>query len=131
AVTVLPMGTSCPSGDAIVAELDRLGAVAALSALGSSQVTIKDTKIRVVLLGRDGSLLGDREAAAPEDCNERAAVAAVFIAAWVGVWTTTPLAEGQDSLESSNHSAAAFPSDVSRRRATATDTTSRTILSSR
>jgi len=125
------MGTSCPSGDAIVAELDRLGAVAALSALGSSQVTIKDTKIRVVLLGRDGSLLGDREAAAPEDCNERAAVAAVFIAAWVGVWTTTPLAEGQDSLESSNHSAAAFPSDVSRRRATATDTTSRTILSSR
>jgi len=131
-VTVLPMGTSCPSGEAIAAELDRLGAGAALAALGSSQVTIKDTKMHVVLRGRDGSLLGDRDVAAPEDCSQRAAVAAVLIAAWVGAWTTTPLAEGQDSLEAPNHNnAAAFPSDVTRPRSRPTEITSRTSLPSR
>jgi len=130
AVAVLPMGTSCPSGDAIAAELNRLGAGAALSALGSSQVTIKDRTMHVVLLGRDGSLLGDREVAAPDDCNERAAVAAVFIAAWVGEWTTTPLVEGQDSLEASNHNTAALPPNVPRSRPRATEPTSRTSLPS-
>ncbi|HJX65535.1 MAG TPA: hypothetical protein VJ860_16465, partial [Polyangia bacterium] len=88
AVMVLPTGTICPSADAIATELDRLGATAALAALGSPEVTVKDTKMHVVLRGQDGSMLGARDVAAPEACNERATVAAVFIAAWVGEWTT-------------------------------------------
>ena len=109
----MPTGTTCPSGDAIAVELDRLGAVAALTALGSSEITVKDASMHVVLRGRDGSMLGAREVAAPEACRERATVAAVFIAAWVGEWTTAPLTEGQDSkLEAPNHNVAAFPSDV-------------------
>ena len=116
-VVVLPTGTTCPSGDAIAAEIDRLGVVAALAALGSPEVTVKDASMHVVLRGRDNSMLGARDVAAPEACHERATVAAVFIAAWVGEWTTAPLAEAQDSrLEAQNHSAATLPSDVPRPR---------------
>ena len=125
AVTVLPMGTTCPSGDAIAAELDRLGAVAALAALGSPEVTVKDTKMHVVLRGQDGSMLGAREVAAPEACVERATVAAVFIAAWVGEWTTAPLAEKQNSkLQAPNHSAGAASSSPPRPRPMTLDSTS-------
>jgi hypothetical protein len=131
AVVVLPTGTTCPSGAAIAAELDRLGASAALTALGSSEITIKDTKMHVVLRGQNGSMLGARDVAAPEACNQRAAVAAVFIAAWVGAWTTAPLAEGQDfKLEAPDHNAA-FPSDVPRPRPRTADPASRTSLPSR
>lgn len=35
--------------------------------------------------------MGAREVAAPEACHERASVAAVFLAAWVGEWSTQPL----------------------------------------
>jgi hypothetical protein len=113
AVTVLPIGTTCPSADAIAAELDRLGSAAALAALGSPEVTVNDTKMHVVLRGQDGSMLGAREVAAPEACNERATVAAVFIAAWVGEWNTAPLAEKQNSKqEVPNHNAAPAASGV-------------------
>ena len=37
--------------------------------------------------------MGAREVAAPEACHERASVAAVFLAAWVGEWSTKPLAD--------------------------------------
>lgn len=103
AVTVLPMGTTCPSGDAIAAELDRLGSLAALASLGSPEVTVNDAKLYVVLRGQDGSMLGARDVAAPEACNERATVAAVLIAAWVGEWTIAPMADSQNStLAASN-----------------------------
>ena len=126
AVTVSPTGTTCPSRDAVAAELDRLGAVAALANLGSPEITVKDTKMRVVLRGRDGSTLGAREVAAPEDCHERATVAAVFIAAWVGEWTTTPLAEAQAAkLEAKP---AVFPSSFSPPRPRAADPASPTSL---
>ena len=126
AVTVSPMGTTCPSRDAVAAELDRLGAVAALANLGSPEITVKDTKMRVVLRGRDGSTLGTREVAAPEDCNERATVAAVFIAAWVGAWTTTPLDEAQAVKLDVNP--AVFPSSLPPPRARAADPASPTSL---
>jgi hypothetical protein len=119
------MGTTCPSGDAIAAELDRLGAVAALAALGSPEVTVKDTKMHVVLRGQDGSMLGAREVAAPETCSERATVAAVFIAAWVGEWTTAPLAEKQNSkLQAPNHNAGPASSSPPRPRPMTLDSAS-------
>jgi hypothetical protein len=126
AVTVSPIGTTCPSRDAVAAELDRLGAVVALANLGSPEITVKDTKMQVVLRGQDGSMLGAREVAAPEDCNERATVAAVFIAAWVGAWTTTPLAEGQEAKLDANP--AVFPSSFPPPRARAADPASPTSL---
>ena len=84
-------GLVCPSENAIGEELDHLGATAALAALGSPEVAVEGTKMRVVLRGRNGAVLGVREMVAPEACNERASVAAVFIAAWVGAWSTEPL----------------------------------------
>jgi hypothetical protein len=110
---VLPTGTTCPSADAIAAELDRLGAVAALAILGSPEISVKDAKLHVVLRGQDGSMLGAREVAAPEVCNERATVAAVFIAAWVGEWTSAPMAEKQNArLEAPNHGVVPASSSV-------------------
>jgi hypothetical protein len=91
AVTAMPADAGCPSQEAVEAELDRLGASAALAALGSLEVTVAGTKMRVSLLGRDGAIMGTREVAAPEACHERASVAAVFLAAWVGKWSTQPL----------------------------------------
>ena len=132
AITVLPTGTTCPSADAIAAELDRLGAAAALEALGSPEVTIKDTRMHVVLRDQDGAMLGAREVAAPEACNERATVAAVFIAAWVGEWTTAPLGEKQNSnFEVPNPSAAPVSSGVLRPGPRALDSTSPVNLPSR
>jgi hypothetical protein len=117
AVTVSPIGTTCPSGEAIAAELDRLGATSALAALGSPEITVKDEQMRVVLRGPDGSLLGTREVAAPEACSERATVAAVFIAAWLGAWTTAPLAEGGDAKPAAqDRNLATPPSDIPRPR---------------
>lgn len=78
---------ACPSGDAVATELDHLGASAALAALGSPGVTVEGTKMRIVLRGWDGAIMGAREVAAPDACHERASVAAVFIAAWVGAWS--------------------------------------------
>jgi len=132
AITVLPTGTTCPRADAIAAELDRLGAAAALAALGSPEVTVEDTKMHVVLRGPDSSKLGAREIAAPEACNERATVAAVFIAAWVGEWTTAPLGEKQNSkFEAPNPSAAPVSSGVLRPGPRALDSTSPVNLPSR
>ena len=126
AVTVSPIGTTCPSGDAIAAELDRLGAMAALANLGSPEITAKDNKMQVVRRGQDGSMLGAREVAAPEDCHERATVAAVFIAAWVGAWTTTPLAEAQAVKLDTNPNPAIFPSSFPPPRARTADPASPT-----
>jgi len=115
AVTVAPVGTTCPRADAVAAELERLGATLALAALGSPEITVKDAQMQVVLRGPDGSLLGTREVAAPDDCDQRATVAAVFIAAWVGIWTTAPLAEGPQA-EIPNPAPTGFPPATARPR---------------
>ena len=82
--------SACPGEAAVAAELNRLGASAAVATLGSPEVTVDRTLMRVVLRDQNGSIVGAREVAAPETCHERASVAAVFIAAWAGVWTTVP-----------------------------------------
>ena len=94
AAAVSSEGPGCPSGDAVAAELDRLGVTPALAALGSPEVAVEDKTMRVVLRGWDGSVVGAREVVAPDACHERASVAAVFIAAWVGVWSTEPEPDG-------------------------------------
>jgi hypothetical protein len=115
AATVLPTSAACPSADSVAAELDRLGAFAALAALGTPEVTIEGAKMHVVLRGHDGSILGSREVAAPEACHERAAVAAVFVAAWVGAWSTQPMS----NFPSPNSTTAAPATGVSKPRETA------------
>jgi hypothetical protein len=42
--------------------------------------------MRVVLRGQDGLTLGSREVEAPASCHERATVAAVLVATWMGIW---------------------------------------------
>jgi hypothetical protein len=78
---------TCPERHAVEQELDRLGAAPALAQKGTPDVSVDDGGMRIVLRGRDGKVLGMREIAAPEACQERAVVAAVVIAAWLGEWS--------------------------------------------
>ncbi len=80
---------SCPERHDVEQELDRLGAAPALALTGTPDVSVGDGGMRIVLRGRDGKVLGMREVAAPDACQERAVVAAVVIAAWLGEWTGT------------------------------------------
>jgi hypothetical protein len=100
AVVVQPANTTCPSEQAITAELDRLGVLATLAELGLPEVTVEGTRMRVVFRGRDGALLGTREVAAPATCHERASTAAVFIAAWVGDWSLPIRPAGVEAMTS-------------------------------
>jgi hypothetical protein len=50
------------------------------------EITVVGDKMRVVLRGQDGLTLGSREVEAPASCHERATVAAVLVATWMGVW---------------------------------------------
>jgi len=77
----------CPERRAVEQELDRLGAPPALAQTGTPDVSVDAGGMRIVLRGRDGKVLGMREVAAPEACQERAVVAAVVIAAWLGEWS--------------------------------------------
>ena len=92
---VSPEVSDCPSRGAVASELDRLGASTAIAALGSPEVAIVGKTMRVVLRGRDGSVIGAREVTAPNTCQERASVAAVFMAAWAGVWSTVSQPAGR------------------------------------
>ena len=56
--------------------------------------------MRVSLRGLDGVVTGVREVAAPDDCQERAGVAAVLISAWVGAWTTGGFPDGTRPVSS-------------------------------
>jgi hypothetical protein len=56
------------------------------------EIAITGDKMRVILRGQDGAMLGSREVEAPASCHERATVAAVLVATWMGVW---PEAQGQ------------------------------------
>jgi hypothetical protein len=80
---------TCPERHAVEQELDRLGAAPALAQKGTPDVTVDDSGMRIVLRGRDGKVLGMREIAAPAACQERAVVAAVVIAAWLGEWSAS------------------------------------------
>jgi len=114
AVAASSAGAACPTEEAVAGELDRLGAAAALAALGTPEVTIDGATMRVVLRGRDGSVMGAREVAAPERCHQRASVAAVFVAAWVGEWSTKPTVAGSSSSAPVERSAGARMEPIAR-----------------
>jgi len=80
---------TCPERHDVEQELDRLGAAPALAQKGTPDVSVDDGGMRIVLRGRDGKVLGMRQVAAPEACQERAVVAAVVIAAWLGEWSAS------------------------------------------
>ncbi len=78
---------TCPERHAVEQELARLGAAPALAQKGTPDISVDGSGMRIVLRGRDGNVLGMREIAAPVACQERAVVAAVVIAAWLGEWS--------------------------------------------
>lgn len=83
----LPSGPpACPDPGEVAAQLTRLGVDQ------DTQPTIEVTgdKMRVMLRGQDGATLGSREVEAPASCHERATVAAVLVATWMGVWPEAP-----------------------------------------
>jgi len=89
-LTVEP-GTACPSVGAIDAELERLGARAALAQMGTAEVHVREPVLQIVLRDQQGRSLGAREVAVTADCRSRATLAAVMIAAWAGEWRETRL----------------------------------------
>ena len=82
---------ACPTQAAITAELERLSGGEALGRLGRSEVTVEGRTMRVVLRDSGGQVLGVRELEAPRECRQRAAVAAVVLAAWAHDWDSPPL----------------------------------------
>ena len=72
----------CPNPSEVEAQLVRLG----VGGGTRPEITVADDKMRVVLRGPDGTTLGSREVEAPTSCHERATVAAVLVATWMGVW---------------------------------------------
>lgn len=81
-----PQATACPSPSELEAELVRAGAVG----LPAPDITVNGEHMRVVLRGPDGALLGSRDLEVPTTCHERATVAAVLVATWMGVWPAAP-----------------------------------------
>jgi hypothetical protein len=77
---------SCPSEAEVAAELFRLGAEQG----SHPEISFEGDRMRVVLHGRDGATVGSREVEAPARCHERATVAAVLVATWMGIWPEGP-----------------------------------------
>jgi hypothetical protein len=73
---------TCPSDVEVEAELARLGAGRSMR----PEIVIEGSRMRVVLRAQDGSMVGSREVEAPVACHERATVAAVLVATWMGIW---------------------------------------------
>ena len=91
AVSVIP-GDGCPANDAIAANLERLGALVLLSQLGTAEVRVEELSLHVSFRDPRGEPIGARAVAAPADCEDRAALAAAVIAAFVGKWAQTEIA---------------------------------------
>ncbi len=72
----------CPSQADVDAELARVGALG----IAPPEIVVAANQMRVVLRGRDGVTVGSREVEAPANCHERATVAAVLVATWMGIW---------------------------------------------
>jgi hypothetical protein len=77
----LPDEPSCPASGEVKALLSRLGVENA-----RPEITVAGDQMHVVLHGKDGLTLGSRTVDAPASCHERATVAAVLVATWMGVW---------------------------------------------
>ncbi len=69
----------CPSAEEVAARWAALG-VETLA--GQAQVSVDGDRLRIVLTGSDGSVRADRQLRVPPSCSERAAIAAVVLAAW-------------------------------------------------
>ena len=92
AVSVFP-DDGCPASDAIDTNLERLGALALLTQLGTAEVRVQEPSLHVSLLDRRGGSLGVRVVTVTSDCGTRATLAAAVIAAFVGEWAQTKLAD--------------------------------------
>jgi hypothetical protein len=90
AISVAP-ADGCPNAEPIEDELARLGALAALTQVGTAEVATAGGELHITIRDRQGMVLGGRAVDAPEECPARAALAAVLIAAWTGHWMKTNL----------------------------------------
>lgn len=81
-----PREVACPNQAELEAELARAGA----GGVPTPDLEVDGHRMRVALWGRDGALLGSREVEAPASCGERATVAAVLVATWMGIWPASP-----------------------------------------
>ena len=81
-VTGLPDLATCPTAREVEEELLRLGA----DREARPEITITGNIMRVVLRSQEGKTVGSREVEAPVACHERATVAAVLVATWMGIW---------------------------------------------
>jgi hypothetical protein len=72
----------CPNQAELDAELTRVGAIGVMA----PEIAVAGDKMRVTLRGGDGSAVGIRDVDAPASCRERATVAAVLVASWMGIW---------------------------------------------
>lgn len=79
-------GLPCPGPADVDAELVRVGAIG----VAPPVIEVIGDRMRVALRGLDGSSIGSREVEAPQTCHERATVAAVFVATWMGIWPKAP-----------------------------------------
>ena len=77
-----PSGTPCPDPAEVEAQLARMGVERGVR----PEIEITNDKMQVVLRSPDGETLGSRQVEAPASCHERASVAAVLAATWMGVW---------------------------------------------
>ena len=91
---------ACPAQAAVAAVVERLGARQTLEQVGDAEVTVEGDNLRILIRDGSGAALGSRTVAAPVNCQARAEVAAVLIAAWTGEWIKTSLGNpsgGRDS----------------------------------
>ncbi|HEX7508919.1 MAG TPA: hypothetical protein VF550_19255 [Polyangia bacterium] len=95
----------CPSDSEVKAELLRLGAAPDLN----PAITFVGDRMQVQLRGRDGIPIGSREVEAPATCRERATAAAVFVAAWTGLWPEGPKMENKNPLTAQGAPSSAPP----------------------
>jgi hypothetical protein len=110
AVRVSP-DDGCPAGDAIAANLEGLGALALLAQLGTAEVRVQEPSLHVFFRDLRGESLGVRVVTATSDCRTRAALAAAVIAAFVGEWAQTKLADAA-SPAAAPATAAARPAEA-------------------
>jgi len=109
----------CPADEAVTAHIGRLGAAQARAQAGTIDVAVDEGGMRIVLRARDGTILGMREVAAPDACEERAVVAAVVITTWLGEWAAAraapPGVPPPRSPEVSARAVSALPASPARR----------------
>jgi hypothetical protein len=72
-------------------ELARMGEQAALAKLGRFEVTGTRRTLSITIRDQADEILGTRQVEAPDDCAQRASLAAVVLAAWAASWGQTTL----------------------------------------